>query len=149
MAVGALVDVLTAGGSPEDQSLAFEAWRARVLLPHYRECALTDSIASDQLRAGLAGRAIPPNAPQFELPERHPISQADLERAADGDPDLFRVLLRASAMLDDDRHVASAEVVARVRQVLETAPDAAPPRARPTDGLHDRGTVERLLAAYA
>jgi len=149
MAVGALVDILTAGGSADDRSFAFEAWRARVLLPHYRECALTDSIASDQMRAGLAGRSIPSNAPQFELPEGHPISQADLERAADHDPDLFRVLLRATVMLDDDRHVASPEVAARVRDVLETAPDPAPPRVRPTDGLHDRNTVERLLSAFA
>ena len=120
-----------------------------MLLRYYRECALTDSIASDQMRAGLAGRAIPPNAPQFELPEGHPVSQADVERAAGDDPDVFRVMLRAMVMLDDDWHVASPGSTARVRQGLETAPPADPPRVRPTDGLHDRGTVERLLAAYA
>lgn len=149
MSAGAMVDVVTACGSPDEQTLAFEEWRSRVLLTYYRECALTDSIASDQMRAGLAGRSIPANAPQFELPDGHPISADDLKRAADHDPDLFRVLLRASVMLDDERHVASDDVVPRVRRVLETAPPEPPPRVRPTDGLHDRRTVEQLLASYA
>lgn len=155
MSAGRLVDVLTDATGPEEAALDFDQWRRRVLLTHYRECAVTDSVAAAQLRAGLEGRSVPSNAPDLELPEGHPITAHDLERAAGHDPELFRVATRAAVMLDDDRHVESAEVSDRVRVVLaehpsspERMPSDEPPRGA-TSLLHDRDRVADLLAAYA
>lgn len=147
MATGQLRDVLADHEHPDDAALAFDAWRERVLAVAYRECAATDVMAARQLRAGLAGRSVPSNAPPLEMPEGHPITAAELEQAAGLDPDLFRVFLRATVLLDDAREVLAPEVVTRVRQLLARA-QPAPDRARPTVGLHDRETLTRMLAAW-
>lgn len=148
MSAGQLVDVLAAHADPDDAALAFEAWRDRVLSVAYRECAATDVLAARQLSAGLAGRSMPANAPALEIPEDHPFTAKELERAAGLDPDLFRLFLRATVLLDDDREVLAPEVAARVREVLDEAGPPTPDRPRPTDGLHDRETVTRLLAPW-
>ena len=148
MAAGHLVDVLAAHGDGDDAALAFDEWRDRVLAVAYRECATTDVLADRQLDAGLAGRSMPANAPALEVPDDHPFTAEELERAAGLDPDLFRLFLRATVLLDDDRDVLGAEVSARVRAVLDSAGPPAPRRPRPTDGLHDRETVTRLLAPW-
>ena len=155
MSAGRLADVLEQARTAEEAALDFEAWRCATLLPHYRECALTDTVAAAQLRAGLEGRTVASNAPDIELPDDHPITAAELERAAGLDPDLFRVATRAAVMLDDDRHVASLEVAERVQGVLAAAdpsstarmPNDAPPRAAASP-LHDRRHLEELLAAF-
>ncbi len=149
MGAGRLVDTLLDHPDAGDRALAFDGWRRRSLLPHYRECARSDTVTSAQLRAGLEGRPVPSNVPDVELPDGHPITPQELERAADLDPELFRVVTRASVMLDDERHVESAEVSARVREVLQAADEPASARA-PADprDLDDRGFLERLLAAY-
>ncbi len=150
MGVGALVDALTEHRDPAGAALAFEDWRRRALLPAYLECAHSDAIASRQREAGLAGQALPLQAPQVLLPDGHPISPADLEHAASYDPALLRVLRRAVMLLDDERHVASDEVAARVREVLAEHPrEDAAGSPLPSGGLHERAEVERLLAAYA
>lgn len=149
LTVGQLVDLLAEDSHPADTALAFEQWRRRTLVPYYLECAATDSIASAQLRAGLDGRSVPTNAPAVHLPDDHPITSFDLERAADRDPDLFRILLRASVMLDDERRVESPDIAEWVTRVLADTPPPDPERPPRTDGLHDRGHLERLLAAYA
>lgn len=149
LTVGRLVDLLQEGLDAESTTLAFAQWQAQTLARYYRECAATDAVAADQMRAGLAGMAIPSNAPALELPADHPISCADLERAADHDPDLFRVLFRGSVMLDDEGYTASDEVVAWVRRILAEAPEAPEPPAPATGGLHDRAVVEGLLAPFA
>lgn len=155
MSAGRLTDVLSSTSGAEDAALAFEEWRRRTLLVHYRECALTDSVASAQLRAALEGRAVPSNVPDLELPEGHPITPHDLERAAGLDPELFRVATRAAVMLDDDRHVEAPEVAEQVRAVLAAHPASSarmptdePPRGT-TSLLHDRAQIADLLAAYA
>ena len=154
MSAGRLSDVLSSGATAEEAALAFEEWRKRILLVHYRECALTDSVASAQLRAALEGRSVPSNVPDLELPEGHPITAHDLERAAGLDPELFRVATRAAVMLDDERHVESQEVTDRVQAVLrahpssrERMPTDEPPRGT-TSLLHDREQVADLLAPY-
>ncbi len=146
---------LDATSDPETAALEFEDWRRRSLLPHYRECALTDSVASAQLRAGLEGRSVPSNAPDIELPDGHPISAHDLERAAGLDPDLFRIATRAAVMLDDERRVESHDVAARVQAVLAAHPTSRarmptdePPRAAASK-LHDRAYVTEVLAAWS
>ena len=128
MGAGQLVDVLAAHDDPDDAALAFEAWRDRVLSVAYRECAATDVLAARQFSAGLAGRSMPANAPALEIPEDHPFTAKELERAAGLDPDLFRLFLRATVLLDDDREVLAPEVAARVREVLD---EAGPPTPRP------------------
>jgi 2-polyprenyl-6-methoxyphenol hydroxylase-like FAD-dependent oxidoreductase len=148
MAAGQLTDVLAAHDDPDDAALAFEAWRDRVLAVVYSECAATDVLAARQLSAGLAGRSMPANAPALEIPEHHPFTAKELERAAGLDPDLFRVFLRATVLLDDERQVLAPEVAARVRELLDRAGAAEPDRARPTDGLHDRETLARILAPW-
>ncbi len=155
MSAGRLTDVLDATSDPETAALEFEDWRRRSLLPHYRECALTDSVASAQLRAGLEGRSVPSNAPDIELPDGHPISAHDLERAAGLDPDLFRIATRAAVMLDDERRVESHDVAARVQAVLAAHPTSRarmptdePPRAAASK-LHDRAYVTEVLAAWS
>jgi 2-polyprenyl-6-methoxyphenol hydroxylase-like FAD-dependent oxidoreductase len=148
MAAGHLVDVLAAHGDGDDAALAFEAWRDRVLAVAYRECATTDVLAVRQFDAGLAGRSMPANAPALEVPDDHPFTAKELERAAGLDPDLFRTFLRATVLLDDDRDVLAPEVSGRVQAVLESAGPPLPGRPRPTDGLHDRETVARLLAPW-
>lgn len=154
MAAGRLTDVLLAHDERDghdDRSLAFEEWRVRSLLPHYRECATTDTVAAAQLQAALEGRPVPGNAPDVQLPEDHPITAQQLDRAAGLDPDLFRIAVRAEVMLDDERHVESAEVAARVLEVLAEAGDPpaatnAPPPARELD---DRAFLARLLPPYS
>ena len=148
MAVGRLSDVLADHVEPDDAALAFEVWRDRVLAVAYRECAATDVLAARQLRAGLAGRSVPANAPALELPHDHPLTADELERAAGLDPDLFRVFLRATVLLDDEREVLDPAVSARARELLDRAGPAEPDAERPTDGLHDRETVARLLAPW-
>ena len=148
MAAGHLVDVLADHDDPDDAALAFDEWRDRVLDLAYRECAATDVLAARQLDAGLAGRSMPANAPALEIPADHPFTAHELERAAGLDPDLFRVFLRASVLLDDERTVCGPDVAADVRRILDAAGPPAPRRAPPTDGLHDRETITRLLAPW-
>lgn len=149
LTVGRLVDLLGEKQDAEGTIMAFAQWQAETLGRYYRECAETDAVTADQMRAGLAGMALPNNAPALELPAGHPISCADLEQAADHDPDLFRVLLRGSVMLDDDGYTASDEVAAWVRRVLAHAPPAPTRPVPASGGLHDRAIVEELLAPFA
>ncbi|WP_323794295.1 hypothetical protein, partial [Nocardioides sp.] len=150
MSAGRLTDALCDHTDPSDRALAFEEWRHRALLPHYRECARSDSVNSAQLRAGLEGRRLPSNVPNVELPEDHPITAEQLERAADLDPDLYRVATRASVMLDDERALESVSVSARVLEVLGEAGPEQPPLERPSTArdLDDRDFLERLLTPY-
>ena len=128
--------------------MAFDAWRDRVLAVAYRECAATDMLAVRQLNAGLAGRSMPANAPAVEIPDDHPFTAKELERAAGLDPDLFRVFLRATILLDDERSVLGPGVANDVRRILDAAGPPEQDRPRPTDGLHDRDTLTRLLAPW-
>lgn len=94
----------------------------------------------------MRGTAIPPNAPDLELPEGHPVTVEQVESAARLDPDLFRVVLRTGMLLDDERRIASDEVVEWVRRI------DAPPRRRPSRPqrrLDDRAEIDALLAPYA
>jgi hypothetical protein len=149
-AAGRLVDALAEHGPGDEAVLALGAWVERSLAVYYRETAAADEATTRRLRAGLRGRSVPGNAPSVELPADHPFDSGDLDRAAGSDPDLLRVLLRTTMLLDDDRRVASAEVAEQVRRALGSAPasvgGASPPR---SGGLHDRAVVEELLAAYA
>lgn len=148
MAAGQLVDLLDTHRDADDAAPAFDSWRGRVLAVTYGECAATDVLAARQLSAGLAGRSMPANAPALEVPAGHPCTADELERAAGLDPDLFRVFLRATVLLDDERRVLGPEVATRVRELLDGAGPAQPRRPRPIDGLHDRETVTRILAAW-
>lgn len=145
-AAGALHDLL-AGGPDDDATLALDDWQQRVLAVYYREAAASDANVGRRLQAVVEGVPTPANAPGVELPAGFPVSATDLERAAGNDPDLFRTVLRASMVLDDDRVVGTAGVAARARQVLARLPEPDPPAPPATDGLHDRAELERLLGA--
>ncbi|KQY51668.1 MULTISPECIES: FAD-dependent oxidoreductase [unclassified Nocardioides] len=149
-AAGALCDLLGDESlDPDDLALAYDAWQQRVLAIYYRETAASDVTLDRQLRAGLAGQAIPRNAPGIELPEGHPVTSEDLDRAADADPDLLRATFRATMLLDDERVIASERVAARTRAVLDALPPSPGRPSPPTDGLHDRSVLEAVLAPYA
>ncbi len=148
-AVGRLHDLLTTRSlSGADAATAYADWVADVLAVYYRETAAVDEALARRLRAGLVGEAVPLNAPAVELPDDHPFTAADLDRAASVDPDLIRVLLRATMLMDDDRQVASTPVAERVASVLAGAPREGEARAEPTGGLHDRVTLVAALAAF-
>lgn len=149
-ALGRLHDLLVVEGlTGADALLAYDEWCERVLAVYYRETAATDAAYSRRLRAGLLGKSVPGNAPTVEVPHGNPVTADEISRAAASDPDLFRLLLRATMLLDDDRTIASPAVSHRVRLVLEGLPDAPPPPPEPSDGLHDRDTLTDLLAPYA
>lgn len=148
-AASRLHDLLAVDGlAGAEACSAFDQWVEQVLTVYYRESVVSDAAVARRLRAGLLGQAVPANAPRIELPADHPITCAELERAGALDPDLFRLVLRATMMMDDDRRVASPEVAARVRTLLMEAPPAevAPPE--PTDGLYDRATLVGALAGF-
>jgi hypothetical protein len=93
---------------------------------------------------------VPGNAPAIELPEGHPVSSAELEAVARLDPDLIRLVTRATMCLDDDRRIASPEVAARVRELTPSVPAAAPtPSPETLDGLHARENLVGVLAAFS
>jgi hypothetical protein len=132
-------------------TVAYDEWCQRVLGVYYRESAAFDLAGARRLRAGLLGESVPGNAPGIELPDGHPVSSADLERVAGLDPDLIRLVTRATMLLDDDRRIASAAVVSRVRALAAESPvepAAVPAPHRPLEGLHARENLVRLLAAY-
>lgn len=122
-AAGRLHDLATACGRDDEAlTLRYAAWQREVLAVYYREAAAGDAALGDRLRADLRGDAVPGTAPRVELPDRHPVSSAQIERAARSDPDVLRTLLRAVHVLDDDRAVASATVADKVRRVLGERP---------------------------
>lgn len=133
----------------EEAQFAFHEWCERVLAVYYRETAAEDVANAGRLRAGLLGESVPANAPRVEVPHGHPVSAEEIDRAASLDPDLFRIVMRATLLMDDERLVASPEVAHRVREILDTAPPPGPPRPEPTGGLHDRETLVSVLAPYA
>ncbi|MFC4786608.1 NAD(P)/FAD-dependent oxidoreductase [Nocardioides sp. MAHUQ-72] len=145
---GALHDLLAAGPD-DDATVALAAWQRRVLAVYYREATATDAAVGRKLRAAVEGVPAPANAPDVELPDGHPIGARDLERAAGNDPDLFRIVMRASMVMDDDRVVARRETTALARSVLGRLPPADPPPPPAADGLHDRDELARLLATVA
>jgi 2-polyprenyl-6-methoxyphenol hydroxylase-like FAD-dependent oxidoreductase len=153
-AAGTLADLVeehgAGAGGLDDVALGFDAWVGEVLAVWYREAAAADAATVASLRAGLDGAGVPANAPSVELPTDHPVSADDVERAAGQDPEVVRALMRATMLLDDERRIASPEVAARVRAVLDRQhPEeqaAAPPRARPLD---DPDHLERVLAPWA
>ncbi|WP_157508727.1 FAD-dependent oxidoreductase [Luteipulveratus halotolerans] len=130
----------------DDLTHSYDAWQRDSLAPYYREASASDTTMTSALRASLHGTPVPPNAPDLELPHGHPVSADEVERAARLDPDLFRVVLRASMVLDDERRIASPEVVERVRRIGAPAAAPAPP---PTRRLDDRAELVGLLADYA
>lgn len=148
--VGVLHDLLVADGNdPDAVQLAVDDWAETALATYYRESAAVDVALCARLTAGLGNLPGPGNAPAVELPEGHPISSAELEHAAERDPEVFRVLIRAFMLLDDERAVASPEVVDRVRRVLADAPASPSPNGTAQfGGLHDRAELERLLAPF-
>ena len=148
-AAGRLHDLLVTGHAGVELALAYDAWVRDVLAVYYRETVASDAELLQRFRSSLFGDEVPRNAPAAELPEGHPVSSAEIERSAGSDADLFRVLLRATMLLDDERHIASSSVVHDVRRVLAAEGTPEPPRPRPTDGLNDRAVVAETLAAYA
>lgn len=149
-AVGHLHDLLVDDGlAVEDAAPAYDEWCQRVLGVYYRESATSDAAIARRLRAGLFGQSVPANAPAVELPDGHPITATDVDRAAATDPELMRLLLRASMLLDDTRVIASAEVVDRVREALVTAPSPAVTAPPAAGGLHDRAKLNAVLAPWA
>lgn len=149
-AVGMLHDLADAAAGEEDVVFGFHAWQESSLAVYYREAAAADRTTDRTLRASVEGVPAPAKAPGIELPARHPVSSDEIDQAANLDPDLFRIALRAGMMLDDHRVIASDEVAADVRRVLAAVPaetSAAVPQPVPTDGLHDRATLEALLTA--
>ncbi len=146
---GRLHDLLTAdGGDPRETALAYGEWQDRVLSVYYREASSADIAYGQRLRAGLQGTEVPGNAPSVELPDGHPVTSDEIERVFEHDPDLFRGLIRAANLVDDDRNIASAEVVEKVRRLLPDAPPPPAPEPR-TGGLHERENLLRLLAPFS
>ena len=121
-ATGRLLDLLAPGDSGADEvALAFHDWQQRVLAIYFRESCSVDAEIGGRIRASLTGGQAPGTAPDVELPADHPITSEELARASGADLGLFRALVRALHMMDDERRVASTEVAARVRQVLAAA----------------------------
>jgi len=149
-AAGVLHDLLVSDGrDPDALALAFDAWQQRALAVYYRETAAVDTVLSARLTGGLEGRSVPGNAPGIELPEGHPVSPEQFERAAGRDPDLFRLQMRAVMLLDDERVVAAPETTERVRRVLAALPEPEPSPTPPSEGvLHDRAALDALLAPH-
>jgi hypothetical protein len=110
-----------------------------------------------RLRAELFGSSggQPRNAPSVELPQDHPVTSDEVEQAAGTDPDLFRLVFRATMLLDDQRRIAAPEVAVRVRRILDervqSPADVVPraPEPERSTALRDRDQLEVLLAAYA
>lgn len=148
-AAGRLHDLLVAGHTGTELALAYDTWVRDVLAIYYRETVASDTELLQRFQSSLFGDEVPRNAPVAELPEGHPVCSADIERAAGSDPDLFRVLLRATMLLDDERNIASPAVARDVRRVLAAQRTLEPPRPLRTDDLNDRAVVAETLAAYA
>ena len=147
-AAGRLHDLAVGDGlGGADLVAAYGAWCDTVLGVYYREIVASDLAVNARLRGGLVGEAVPANAPGVELPDGHPVTAAELDRAAGMDPDLFRYLIRAAMLMDDERAIASRWVADRTRELLRDAAAEEEP-APATDGLHDRATLAGLLAAY-
>jgi 2-polyprenyl-6-methoxyphenol hydroxylase-like FAD-dependent oxidoreductase len=148
-AAGRLHDLAAMEGCRDAElTTEHDAWCQRVLGVYYRESAVHDAAGDRRLRAGLLGRSVPGNAPAIELPEGHPVSSGELEAVARLDPDLIRLVTRATMCLDDDRRIGSPEVAARVRELTPSVPEAAPaPEA--LDGLHVRANLVGVLAAFS
>jgi hypothetical protein len=83
-----------------------------------------------------------------ELPADHPVASRQLELAARSDPDLFRVLVRALNLLDDERAVASPDVAAAVHRAVPDVPPS-PPAAPGTDAHQDRAAWLRVLEPFS
>lgn len=147
-AAGRLSDLVGQGLTGEELITAYDEWQRRVLAVYYRETAAVDAALSASLRAALFAGSVPPNAPWVELPDGHTVDAMQLDRAAGQDPDIFRWVLRASMLLDDDRMIASPEVAERTLRVLAGA-SAPEPEQAPQGGLHGRQTLTALLAPYA
>lgn len=149
-AVGRLHDVLVdEGRTGEDAALAYDEWCERVLAVYYRETAATDVAVSRRLRAGLLGESVPANAPVVEVPHGHLVTAEEIDRAASLDPDVFRLVMRATLLMDDERLITSTQVAHRVRDLLADAPEPLPPEPEPSDGLYDRARLTGLLAPYS
>lgn len=148
-AVGRLHDLLTANGrDAEAATMGYAEWQREVLAVYYREASAADALYGSRLRANLLGSAAPANAPAVEVPNGHPVTSEQIERAAMADPDLFRVFLRAMNLLDDDRLIASPEVTSKVQRLAQDLPPS-PERTRPTGGLRDREALLRVLQPFS
>lgn len=149
-AIGRLVDLLL--DAPDDHhgvAVRYDDWIGSSLACYFREAAENDYRKGLRLRAGLEGGALPENAPSVLLPADHPVTAADIERAARTDPEVIRSLIRATVMLDDERDIAGPPVTTRVAQVLATQspqPHAAPELSR--GGLSDRAHIVDVLSPW-
>jgi hypothetical protein len=138
-------------------ALAYDAWQHESLAVYYRETNASDVEVIQRLRAELFGSSggQPRNAPSVELPQDHPVTSDEVEQAAGTDPDLFRLVFRATMLLDDQRRIAAPEVAVRVRRILDervqSPADVVPraPEPERSTALRDRDQLEVLLAAYA
>jgi hypothetical protein len=148
-AVGRLVDQLAepAEADPAATATAMDEWVQRSLLPYFRESAVWDRARAEQMRGELQGESGPVPSPCIETPQGPGLpTPAELGRAATLDLDIWRAMVRANMLMDDERAVGSPAVLDRVRRVLAepTEPTAPKPPVGP-----DRRELEQLLAPYA
>jgi 2-polyprenyl-6-methoxyphenol hydroxylase-like FAD-dependent oxidoreductase len=148
-AVGVLTDLLREH-HPDDATVLrhMDAWVVRSLVPYFLEAANWDAEQGRRKRAALEGRLLPQTTPFVLLPEGSAVDSAAVQRASGLDPEVARAMVRAQWLMDDERHIGSADLASRVQRVLQDADAPEPPAPPPTDGLYDRRHVVELVSAW-